>query len=154
MKDYLFPFSTCEKPKKGIAQPWSVAVNVVSIFVILYFLFQVKQWYSFLLIFSLLMFECVHTFSHVIHLPNYLQLNIIHTLAYFVNFCYLFAFYNITNKSPSLLFLSYLFVLLCIDLYSFFFLSFVYYFSSSLLIFFLFLRITTSIYLKKIKTIF
>ena len=82
------------------------------------------------------MFECVHTFSHVIHLPNYIQLNIIHTLAYFVNFCYLFAFYNLTKKSPSLMFLSYLFVLLCIDLYSFFFLSFVYYFSSSLLIFF------------------
>jgi hypothetical protein len=102
MKDYTFPFSTCEELKKGIAQPWSVAVNVVSIFVIVYFLFQVKQWYAFLLIFSLLIFECVHTFSHVIHLPNYIQLNIIHTLAYFVNFCYLFAFYNLTNKSPLL----------------------------------------------------
>lgn len=42
MKDYLFPFSTCEKPK-GVAQPWSVAVNVLSIFIIIYFLFQVKK---------------------------------------------------------------------------------------------------------------
>lgn len=137
MKDYLFPFSTCEKPnKKGVAQPWSVAVNTLSIFIILYFLFQVKHWYAFLLIFSLLIFECVHTFSHVIHLPNYLQLNIIHTLAYFVNFCYLIAFYNLTKKAPSELFIMYLFVLLCIDVYAFLFLSFVYYFSSSLLIFF------------------
>ena len=72
----------------------------------------------------------------MIHLPNYLQLNIIHTLAYFVNFCYLIAFYNITKKAPSALFITYLFVLLGIDVYAFFFLSFVYYFSSSLLIFF------------------
>ena len=136
MKDYLFPFSTCEKPKKGIAQPWSVAVNVVSIFVILYFLFQVKQWYAFLLIFSLLMFECVHTFSHAIHLPSYLQLNLIHSLTYVINVCYLFAFYNITKKAASPLFLTYLAALACVDLYSFFFLSFVYYFTSALLIFF------------------
>ncbi len=137
MKDYLFPFSTCEKSnKKGIAQPWSVAVNVVSIFIIVYFLFQVKKWYSFLLIFSLLIFECVHTFSHAIHLSSYLQLNLLHSLTYVINICYLFAFYNITKKAASPLFLLYLATLVCADLYSFFFLSFMYYLTTALLIYF------------------
>lgn len=137
MKDYIFPFSTCEKSNKyGIAQPWSVAVNVLSIFVILYFLFQVKQWYSFLLILTLLIFESVHTFSHVIHLSSYLQLNLIHSLTYVINICYLFAFYNMTKKAASPLFLTYLAALACVDLYSFFFLSFIYYLTTALLMFF------------------
>ena len=137
--DFIFPFSTCEKPNKtGIAQPYSVIINVISICIILYFLVQVKtkNIYSFLLILSLLAFECVHTFSHVIHLPNYIQINIIHCLAYIVNFCYLLAFYNYTHKAPSCLFATILVILLIFDIYSFLFLSFVFYFSSSLLIFF------------------
>jgi len=136
MKEYTFPFSTCEKPKKGIAQPWSAAVNVLSIFIIIYFLFQVKHWSAFLFILSLLIFECIHTFSHVIHLSSYLQLNLINSLTYVINICYLFAFYNMTKKAASPLFLTYLAALACVDLYSFFFLSFVYYFTSALLMFF------------------
>lgn len=42
MKDFIFPFSTCEKPnKKGIAQPYSAMVNAVSILII--YIFYVKQ---------------------------------------------------------------------------------------------------------------
>ena len=135
--EFIFPFSTCEKPNKhGIAQPYSVAVNVVSIFIIFYFLCQVKNIYTFFLILSLLAFECVHTFSHVIHLPSYIQINIIHCLAYIINFCYLLTFYNYTHKAPSLIFTIILVILLLFDIYSFLFLSFVFYFSSSLLIFF------------------
>lgn len=135
--DFIFPFSTCEKPNKnGIAQPYSVVVNVISIFIILYFLCQVKNIYTFFLIFGLLAFECMHTFSHVIHLPNYIQLNIIHGLAYIVNFFYLLAFYNYTGQAPSLWFIVILIGLLLFDIYSFMFLSFVFYFSSSVLIFF------------------
>lgn len=135
--DFIFPFSTCEKPNKnGIAQPYSAIINVVSIFIIFYFLCQVKNIYVFFLIFSLLVFECVHMFSHVIHLPSYIQINIIHSLAYIVNFCYLLTFYNYTHKAPSLIFTTILVILLLFDIYSFLFLSFVFYFSSSLLIFF------------------
>lgn len=135
--DFIFPFSTCEKPNKnGIAQPYSVIINVISIFIILYFLCKVKNIYAFFLIFSLLAFECVHTFSHVIHLPNYIQINIIHILAYIVNFSYLLAFYNYTGKEPSFIFKTILVILLLFDIYSFMFLSFVFYFSTSLLIFF------------------
>jgi hypothetical protein len=136
-KDFIFPFSTCEKPNKtGIAQPYSVFINVISIFIIIYFLCQVKNIYAFFLILSLLAFESLHTFSHIIHLPNYIQINIIHCLAYIVNFCYLLAFYNYTNKLPSPLFVTLLIILLVFDIYSFLFLSFVFYFTSSLLIFF------------------
>jgi len=135
--DFIFPFSTCEKPNKnGIAQPYSVVVNIVSIFIILYFLCQAKNIYTFFLIFSLLAFECLHTFSHVIHLSNYMQINIIHSLGYIVNFCYLLAFYNYTHKSPSPFFATILVILLLFDIYSFMFLSFIYYFSSSFIIFF------------------
>jgi hypothetical protein len=136
-KDFIFPFSTCEKPNKtGIAQPYSVFINVITIFIIIFFLFQVKNIYAFFLILSLLAFESVHTFSHIIHLPNYIQINIIHCLAYIVNFCYLLAFYNYTNKLPSPLFATILIILLLFDIYAFLFLSFVFYFTSSLLIFF------------------
>jgi hypothetical protein len=136
-QDFIFPFSTCENPNKhGIAQPYSVIINVVSIFIILYFLCKVKNIYTFLLILSLLVFECIHTFSHIIHLSNYTQMNIIHSFAYIVNFCYLLAFYNYTHKAPSLSFIFFLIILLLLDIYSFMFLSFVFYFSSSLLIFF------------------
>lgn len=89
-----------------------------------------------MLILSLLIFECIHTFSHMIHLPSYLQLNLIHSLTYVINICYLFSFYNMTKKAASPLFLTYLAVVACFDLYAFFFLSFVYYFTSALLIFF------------------
>jgi len=135
--NFIFPFSTCEKPnKKGIAQPYSVMFNLLSICVILSFLFQSKNIYVFCLILSLLAFECVHTFSHVIHLPNYIQINIIHSLAYVINFCYLLAFYNYTHKAPTLLFSALLVILLLFDIYSFMFLSFVFYFSSSMIMFF------------------
>lgn len=136
-EDFIFPFSTCEKPSKhGIAQPYSVIINVISIIIIISFLFQAKNIYTFFLIFSLLAFECIHTFSHVIHLSNYVQMNIIHSFAYIVNFCYLLAFYNYTHKVPSIYFIFFLIILLLFDIYSFMFLSFVFYFSSSLLIFF------------------
>lgn len=135
MKDYLFPFSTCEKPKGGCTAMVCCG-ECTQYFYYLYFLLQVKNWYSFLLILSLLVFECVHTFSHAIHLPSYLQLNLIHSLTYVINVCYLFAFYNMTKKAASPLFLTYLAALASFDLYAFFFLSFVYYFTSALLMFF------------------
>lgn len=135
--DYIFPFSTCEKPNKsGIAQPYSVIINVISIFIIFYFLCQTKNIYTFCLIFALLMFESVHTFSHAVHLPNYMLLNIIHSLTYFVNLFYLLALYNYTHVAPTLLFICLLIILFLFDIYSFLFLPFIFYFSSSLFIFF------------------
>jgi hypothetical protein len=133
---YTFPFSTCEKANtSGLAQPYSVFVNVLSLLVILYFLCQTKNVYAFLLMLSLLAFEIVHTFSHAIHIPSHLQVNIIHSTAYLINLLYLLTLYNYTQHAPSLLFGSYLFLLLLFDIYSFAFLSIVFYLTSSIMIF-------------------
>lgn len=133
---YTFPFSTCEKANaSGLAQPYSVLVNFASLFVIAYFLCQTKNVYAFLLILSLLAFEFVHTFSHAIHIPSHLQVNIIHSTAYVINFLYLLTLYNYTRHAPSLLFGSYLFLLLLFDIYSFAFLTMFFYLTTSITIF-------------------
>jgi len=135
--EYIFPFSTCETPNEnGIAQPYSVAVNVISICIILYFLSKTKWGYSFLLILSLFVFECVHVFSHAIHMPSFLQLNIIHSLAYVINIFYILTLANYTEIWPSGPFLLFLLCLFAFDIYAFMCLTMMYYFSSSFLIFF------------------
>ena len=134
--DFLFPFSTCERPnKEGISQPYSVLTNMLSILVIMYFLFQTKNIYPFLLILSILAFECMHTFSHMIHLPGYIQGIIVHLIAYIINLFYLLTFYYYTKHAPSITFLIFLVCLILIDIWFFTFFSFVYYFSSSIFIF-------------------
>jgi hypothetical protein len=43
-KLYTFPFSTCERPNKnGISQPYSVFFNLISCFIIIYFLSLTKN---------------------------------------------------------------------------------------------------------------
>lgn len=135
--DFVFPFSSCEKPQKiGIAQPYSVFINIISIFVILYFLIQTKNIYPFLLILSLLIFECLHTFSHAIHLPGYIQIIMVHSIAFIINILYLITLYYYTDQIPNIYFSVFILCLFLFDIYSFMFLSFVYYFSSSMIIFF------------------
>lgn len=135
--DFVFPFSTCETPKKdGVAQPYSVLANMLSIMVIMYFLFQTKNIFPFLLILSLLAFECMHTFSHIIHLPGYIQGIIVHFIAYIINLFYLLTLYYYTKHAPSISFLIFLVCLILIDIWFFTSFSFVYYFSSSIFIFF------------------
>lgn len=133
---YTFPFNTCEIPnKEGISQPYSVFFNLVSCFIIIYFLCITKSNYSKLLLFSILLFELFHTFSHSIHYNNYSQIIITHLLAYFVNFCYLFALYCYSNIFPSKIFLFYLIILILFDIYAFQKLPFIVYLSSQFLIF-------------------
>ena len=101
---YLIPFNTCETPNlNGIAQPYSAFFNLVSCFIIIYFLFITKNNSSKLLLFSILLFELFHTFSHTVHLNNNSQIIVTHLLAYFVNFCYLFALYNYSKIFPNYL---------------------------------------------------
>ena len=133
---YTFPFNTCEIPNKtGIAQPYSVFFNIVSCLIIIYFLTITKKNYSRLLLFSILLFESFHTFSHTIHLNNNSQILIIHLLAYFINFCYFFALYNYSNVYPNIIFLLYLLIIILFDIYAFNKLPFIFYLSSQFLIF-------------------
>jgi hypothetical protein len=133
---YTFPFNTCEKPNKtGISQPYSVFFNLVSCVIVIYFLSITKNNSSKLLLFSILLFELFHTFSHSIHLNNNSQIIITHLLAYFVNFCYLYALYIYSNIFPNKIFLFYLLLLILFDLYAFQKLPFIFYLSSQFLIF-------------------
>jgi len=135
--DNIFPFSTCEIPNKtGIAQPYSVIINVISIFIILYFLPQTKNMYSFILIFTFFVFECAHIFAHSIHLSSYIQINIIHCLAYVINLFLLLTLYNYTHQAPTPFFSVILLIILFLDIYFFMFCPFIFYFTSSLILFF------------------
>jgi hypothetical protein len=135
-KSYTFPFDTCEKPReKGIAQPYSVFVNIINCIIVFYFLCQTKNKYTFSLLFSILCFEMFHTFSHCIHIKSNLQINITHILSYFINFSFLYLFYNYTKKIPSILFIIYYILLICFDIYSFIYFNVVFYILSQALLF-------------------
>ena len=137
MSKYTFPFSTCERPQKnGLAQPYSVLFNCIICIIVVYFLFQTKNKYSFFLLFSILLFELFHTFSHSVHLNSTIQTNITHLLAYLVNFAYFITLYNYSHQFPSSLFLGYLAIIIIFDLYAFNKLSFMYYLTSQFLLFF------------------
>jgi len=124
---YTFPFNTCEKPKKkGIAQPYSALLNAVNCVMILYFLVQTKTQYAAILLFSILCFELFHVFSHTIHIPGSIQINITHFLSYCINFAFLFFFYNYLKFLPGSLFLFYYMCLIIIDIITFFNMNVVY----------------------------
>jgi hypothetical protein len=134
--EYTFPFSTCEKPNKnGISQPYSVFFNLVSCIIIIYFLLQTKNTFSFLLLLSILLFELFHTLSHSIHLVGNIQIIITHLLAYLVNISYFVALYNYTHIFPNILFICLLFIIIIFDIYAFNNLSFIFYLTSQFLIF-------------------
>jgi hypothetical protein len=133
---YTFPFSTCEKPNKnGIAQPYSTLFNLINCFIIFYFLLKTKQNYTFILLFFILCFELFHVFSHSIHIPGSIQINITHLLSYCINFAFLFFFYNYVKILPSIWFLLYYLFLIFFDIYTFCNMNVVYYIFSQALLF-------------------
>ena len=128
MKEYIFPFSTCEKSNKnGIAQPYSAFFNLLNCLIIIIFLLQTKNTHTFLLLFSIFCFELFHTFSHIIHIKGSIQINITHSLTYIINIAFLYVFYSYTNKFPRYDFIIYLAFLVFFDIYSVFYLSIIYY---------------------------
>jgi hypothetical protein len=136
MNEYTFPFNTCETVNKnGIAQPYSAFFNLITCCVIFYFLLQTKNNYTFLLLLSIFIFEFFHAFSHVIHIPGPLQINITHLLTYIMNIAFFYVFYCVTNFYPSIIFIIYMFFLILIDIYAFSNFSFVYYLATQSLIF-------------------
>jgi hypothetical protein len=136
MNDYLFPFNTCEKPREdGIAQPYSAFFNVMTCCVIVYFLLKTKHSYSFLLLLSILIFEAFHVFSHMVHIPGPMQINMTHALTYVMNAAFFNAFYQYTHVFPGVAFLLYMFTLITVDIYTFATSPFVYYLATQSLIF-------------------
>jgi hypothetical protein len=136
MSEYTFPFSTCEKPNKhGIAQPYSSLLNLINSFIILYFLLKTKKNYTFLLLISILFFELFHVFSHIIHIPGTIQINITHMLSYCINITLLFFFFNYLKKTPSMSFILFYLFLIFFDIYTFLNMNVVYYIFSQALLF-------------------
>ena len=135
--EYTFPFDTCEKPKNiFFAQPYSVSINFLSTIIIIYFLFKTRTLHAFILLFSLLLFDLSHTFSHFIHIKSSIQIIFVHVLAYILNFAFLYALYKYTNKLLSIPLIIFLIVILSFDIYAFFNLSLLYYIFTQILFFF------------------
>jgi len=91
--EYTFPFSTCEQTSAVIAQPVSVALNILSIGILLFFLSQSQNLEASILIGLFLLFELVHTWSHIRHVPGNVQVMVIHLLAYALIVGYIQMFY-------------------------------------------------------------
>ena len=128
INEYTFPFHTCEKPNpNGIAQPYSVFFNFINCAIIFYFLLKTKHHYTFLLLFSIFCFESFHLFSHIVHIPGSMQINITHSLSYLMNIAFFYTFYSYSNMMPSSSFLFLFFLLVCLDIYTFIHSAFIYY---------------------------
>jgi hypothetical protein len=135
--EYIFPFDTCEKPKsKYFAQPYSVTINCLSTFIVLYFLYKTQTLHAFILFFSLLLFDLSHTFSHFVHIKPGVQITLVHVLAYFLNFSFFYALYKYTKKKPSITLIIFLIIVLSFDIYAYFNLSLLYYIFTQIIFFF------------------
>lgn len=136
MSEYTFPFNTCEKPNKnGIAQPYSAFFNLINCSIIFYFLLHTKTTQAFILLFCILMFESFHVFSHMVHIPGSIQINITHILTYFMNIAFLYVFYSYTKKCPSYEFIIFMCLLVILDIYTFCNYSVIYYLTTQSAIF-------------------
>jgi hypothetical protein len=136
MSKYIFPFNTCETPnKKGIVQPYSALVNIITCLIILFFLLKTKQTHTSILLFSILCFELFHLFSHIIHIHGSMQINVTHMLTCFMNLAFFYVYYCHTKNLPNNKFLLFIFILVCFDIYAFKNLNIVYYMLSQSLIF-------------------
>jgi hypothetical protein len=136
MKEYTFPFSTCETPcEHGVAQPFSAAANLITCCIIVFFLLKTKHFYTFALLLSILVFEAFHTFSHIVHIDGTIQINITHSLTYLMNMAFFAVCYNYTHFFPSEEFLIYMAALIALDIYAFSYWGFVYYLATQSLVF-------------------
>jgi len=136
MNEYIFPFDTCEKINKyGIAQPYSAVFNLINCVIIIYFLLQTKHNYAFFLLFAILCFEVIHSVSHMIHIEGKIQIYIIHILSYLMNLAFFYLLYCYTKKFPNNIFIIYLILLICLDIYSVSNLSIIYYLLTQSIIF-------------------
>ena len=144
INSYTFPFDTCETPRQDsiVAQPYSVLVNLVSCAILSCFLILARRPSTKITLLAILLFESWHTWSHSNHLQGMIQLNVVHGLAYLINFSFLWLMYDLSKKRPlsPIAITSILFIIL-LDIYSFCCLPFLYYLSTQVLFLFLILML-------------
>jgi len=114
----LFPFTTCEKPRHNdiIKQPVSAFVNIICCFILFAYLFMAKSLHFRLLIFSFLVFQSWHAFSHIHHFDGIIQTNVIHILTYCMTGALLYCIMCMKTIQSNFFFIGLLFVII-IDLY-------------------------------------
>lgn len=118
MGEFIFPFTTCEKPHNSIImQPASAVVNFVTCIILMYFAIATKTFPVKLMILAYLSFELWHTASHIQHISGYLQTNIIHILAYLLAFTTLYSIMYLSKKGLSTVYIIILLILVIIDTY-------------------------------------
>lgn len=116
---YNFPFSTCEKVRPLIAQPYSAFINLITCLILIYFIAKTKSIYSFAFLFFFLLFQMMHLVSHCLHIAGNIQQISIHYLAILTNIC-LYILYTVSSKRSSYaLTLAFVFINL-VDLYMLF----------------------------------
>lgn len=154
---FVFPYNTAEKVNEDsiVKQPYSAFVNAITCIMILYFLLKTKTFHGFLLIFSILLFELFHTFSHIIHLKHiyYLQSQVLHSIALIVNATLIYSFCKYSKKDLPVGLVIFITLLLGFDNYAFRNLHISYYINTQIIIFFTIIYYYYS-YIKKFFTPF
>lgn len=137
---FVFPYNTAEKVREDsiVKQPYSAFINTITCIMILYFLLKTETIHGFLLVFSVLLFELFHTFSHIVHLKHiyYLQSQILHSIALIVNATVLYSFCKYSKKDLPLGIVIFITLLLGFDNYAFRNLHISYYINTQIIIFF------------------
>lgn len=116
--EYIFPFSTCEVPQDSyIKQPYSVAVNILTVFVLIYFFTQTQTNTLRYVFFAFILLQVWHGLSHAVFLQGHIQEYVIHILAYNIAFSALYAILILTKTTLSNIHILLICVLVIIDLY-------------------------------------
>ena len=124
MSLYNFPFNTCEKVQTdGIAQPYSASINIITCCVIVYFLAKTKSKEVFLFLFLFLVFQILHTFSHMIHITGNIQRTLVHILAVLTNISFFYLYCSYSKSCTSRMWVLFT-IAIIIDIYLFFTSSF------------------------------
>jgi hypothetical protein len=126
--DFTFPYSTCEKPKKNmiIQQPYSSIVNIITVIMLIYFMYISKSWYLKILFLTYIIFELWHTMSHMMFIGGHIHQTVSHILAYVIAFTTLYVFLFLTNSKLSKIYVIILSAIVCIDIYIAYFIGGIY----------------------------
>lgn len=101
MNKYTFPFNSCETPSMNSgSQPYSTSINIVLCLIIGYYFSKSNNFYSKLFLFSVLLFNAFHTFSHFTHIKNEynIQFLLTHFSAIFSTLCLILLLQKMTNQ--------------------------------------------------------
>jgi hypothetical protein len=119
----FFPFKTCETPHKDsiIKQPVSAFFNILSCIILIYYIIIAKTFAIKLCLFSFLLFQAFHAFSHMHHIEGNIQTIIIHILSYLLSITSFYTLFILCKKLPSYSIILFIIILIVIDIYIFLF---------------------------------